>query len=437
MLRAVGEMKREYSAVPSDVPLATREHRASDFANIVRFCNANKLSLTKNGALSKASAIKLCKFCGYEEFAADVNAMPEDVRTAEGLMVTYPLTMACMIGGLLSVEDNACVPGGKAVAMLNLPHEQLIKKLFDAYLKSKSYDEISIMKGIKPKRGHNPALARQNLANELRNCPIGKAVYTYELERHLTIIARTFARKDARYIVDTGSDYYSYGTEWENYEHPLIFIILTFFGALGMIDIAWGEDKGRYSDRGRCLPLAFRINALGAYVLGMSGEYAAPEAPKTTIAGGFTVLPDYTIVVPESPQRLKHELFFERLFTRVSATREAAIYKLDFETIARALDSGTGVDELREYLQASDKPLPENVARALDDWQKQSGRVRLRQVTILECEDEALLEEVIRYKGMGDWVKDRVPAAVVIDGDAANKVKKTIEKNKRFCNNVL
>ncbi len=40
LLSAVGEMKREYSVVPSDVPLATREHRASDFANIVRFCNA-------------------------------------------------------------------------------------------------------------------------------------------------------------------------------------------------------------------------------------------------------------------------------------------------------------------------------------------------------------------------------------------------------------
>ncbi len=128
--------------------------------------------------------------------------------------------------------------------MLNLPHEQLIKKLFDAYLKSKSFDEISIMKGIKSKRGHNPAMARQNLANELRNCPLGRTVYTYELERHLTIVARAFARKDARYVVDTGNDYYGYGTEWENYEHPLIFIILSFFGALGMIDIAWGEDQG-------------------------------------------------------------------------------------------------------------------------------------------------------------------------------------------------
>jgi hypothetical protein len=342
-----------------------------------------------------------------------------------------------MVGGLLVAAERECVPGNKSLSLIELPYEQLIKKLFDVYMQSKNFDEISIMKGIKSKRGHNPFEARQNLARELQYCPLGQPVYTKEFERYLRISAKTFARKNAKYVIVTGNHYYGYGVEWEQYEHPLINIILSFFGALGIIDIAWGEDTSVYADRGRRIPNAFRVNPLGAYVLGLSDSYAAPAAPKTKMEGGFTVLPDYTIVVPDSSDRLKHEIHFEKLFTKVSATAEAVIYRLDFETVVRAIDSGANVADLRRYLSASDKPVPENVVRALDDWERQVGRIRLRQVTILVCDDVALLEEVIRYKGMGELVRERVAHAVVVDGSATNKIKKVIEKNKRFCKDVI
>jgi hypothetical protein len=434
---AVGEMRRVYSRVSNKFTFSTRENRAADFANIVRFCNSNKLTVTKNGILSKSSALKLRNFCGYEEYAADISARPEDIRTTDGLLVTFPLTVLCIVGGLFVPAEGVCIPGGRSLSLINLPHEQLVKKLFEAYLKSKGFDEISIMRGIKSKRGHNPAESRQNLAEELKYCPIGQAVHTKEFERHLRIAKKTFARKDEKYIIVTGNNYYNYGVEWEQYEHPLITIILSFFGALGIIDIVWGEDMGVYADRGRRAPTAFRINQLGAYALGLSGSYSAPDETKAKIEAGFTVLPDYTIIVPNSSNRLKHELYFEKLFTKVSATDEASIYKLDFETAVRAIDHGVSVADLHRYLSASDKPVSENVVSALDDWEKQAGRIRLRQVTILECDNESLLEEVIRYKGMGELVKEKISAAVVIDDGAAKKIKKAIEKNKRFCKDVI
>jgi hypothetical protein len=367
-----------------------------------------------------------------------MDAEPEDMRTADGLLVTFPLTVLCIIGGLLVSGEGVCVPGRKSISLISLPHGQLVKNLFEAYLKSKSFDEISIMKGIKSKRGHNPAEARQNLAEELKHCPVGQAVYTWEFERYLRIAKKTFARKDERYVIETGNNYYDYGIDWEGYEYPLINIILSFFGALGIVDIMWDEEETDiYADRGRRIPCAFRINPLGAYVLGLSDSYTVPDTPKAKIAGGFTVLPDYTIVIPDSSSRLKHELYFERLFTKVSSTDEASIYRLDFETAVRALDSGAGIDDLRKYLSASDKPAPENVLRALADWEKQVGRIRLRQVTILECDDDALLEEVIRYRGMSESVKEKISAAVAVEDGATNKIKKIIEKNNRFCKDVI
>jgi hypothetical protein len=253
----------------------------------------------------------------------------------------------------------------------------------------------------------------------------------------LCIADKAFARKETRYVVETGNSYYDYEVSWDRYEHPLIYTILSFFGAIGMIDIAWGENTDVSADIGQRTPVAFRLNPLGAYVLGLSDAYSVPAEPKAKIEGGFTVLPDYTIVVPDSANRLKHELYFEKLFTKVSATDEASVYRLDFETAVRAADSGLAIADLRKYLSASDKPMPENVAAALNDWGKQVGRIRLRQVTILECDDAALLEEVIRYKGMGEWVKEKIPAAVVVEDGATKKIKKAIEKNKRFCKDVI
>lgn len=434
---AVGEMKRMYSKVSNKLAFSTRENRASDFSNIVRCGNSTKLTITKNGILSKSSALKLRDFCGYEEYAADFGEEPEDVRATQGLLVTFPLTVLCTVGGLLAASEGVCIPGGKSLSLLSLPHEQLVKKLFDAYLKSKSFDEISVMKGIKPRRGHNSTAARQNLVNELRYCPLGESVYTYQLERYLRIASKAFARKDERYVVSTGNNYYDYGVEWEQYESPLINIILSFFGALGMIDLAWGGNSAQNPNSGQRIPIAFRINPLGAYVLGLSDSYTAPPAPKVKIKGGFTVLPDYTIIVPDSADRLKHEVYFEKLFTKISATEEASIYRLDFETVIRTIDSGAAITDLRKYLSASDKLIPENVTRALDDWEKQADRIKLRQVTILECDDAALLEEVIRYKGMGELVKERIGVAVVVEGSATNKIKKVIEKNRRLCKDVI
>ncbi|MCL1808448.1 MAG: helicase-associated domain-containing protein [Clostridiales bacterium] len=433
---AVGEMKRTFSQIPKNLVFSTRENRTEDVANIVRFCNSNKLAITKNGILSKPAALKLINFCGYEDYSSEMSTKPDGVKATDDLLVTFPLIVLCTVSGILYVGEGEFVPGSKASSLIGLPYGQFVKKLFDFYLNSKSFDEISVIKGLRTKRGHHPYDARQNIASEMKLCPIGKFLPTKEFEKYLRISNNTFARNEKRLVVGAGKYASNYGVEWSQYESPLIKTILLFFGALGIIDIAWGEGKQDYVDKGHRLPAAFRINPLGAYVLGLADAYEAPAAPKQKAKGGFTVLPDYTIVIPSGPNRSVHELHFERIFTKVSSTGEALIYKLDFETIARATERGVSVDELRKYLSASDKPVPKNVVRALDDWKKQTGRIKIRNVTILECDDATLLEEVIRYKGMGELVGDRIAAAVVVDGNATNKIKKTIEKNKRFCKNA-
>jgi hypothetical protein len=435
IVQAVGEMKREYSPVTGEYEFTSRENRGADFANIVRFANSGKLTVTQSGVVTKASAVKLMSFCGYEDYSDDVDVKPEDARFAHNLLVTYPLTVLCEGGGLLSAKDGKLVPSAKAASLLNLPKEKLAKTLFEAYLKNKDFREASIINGLKERRGHHAETARQNLTEEIRLCPAGEYLYTNDLEANLRLARPDFGRERFDHIVPTSGYYKS--NQWADYERRLIRIFLSFAAALGLVDIGWDAVETIYTNEQTWIPAAFRINALGAYVLGLTDEYEAAKPVAEKTPGGFTVLPDYTIVIPESDDRIRHEIFFERFFTKVSATEQAAVYRLDFETAVRATNAGVTLDELREYLSASDKPLPENVSRALSDWAYQAGRIRIRQATILECDDAALLEEVIRYKGIGGWVKDRIPAAVAVDADAAPKIKKAIERNKRFCVNVI
>ncbi len=435
---AVGKMKRIYTNVVDGGAFFSREDRKTDFINIVRFCNVNKVTVTKRGFLSKAWALKLIKHCGYEEYADDIDMTPETVRTVQGMLVTVPLTILCVMGGLLRMEGGKCTIGDEARSLVGLPHEQLIRRLFDAYLKDKEFDEIMLMSGLLSERVHQPERARKNIVKELKHCPVGQFVHTGEFERNLRMADEWFARRELRHVMEKASGYYyGYSVDWEGYEHPLIGIILGFFCALGIIDVVWGNERDDYYIYSNRVPVAFRINALGAYILGLSDSYTPSFAVEPKTREGFVVLPDYTVIVPESVDRVRHELMFEKRLTKVSSNEEAVIYKLDFPSIVRAMDDGLSVADLRNYLAASDKPIPDNVARALDDWERQAGRIRLRKVTILECEDDVLLEEVIRYKGMDDLIVEKVPAAAVVDGKATKAIKKIIEKNKRFCRDVI
>ena len=439
--KTIGTIKREYTKAPNNLAFTIREDRRTDFANIIRYCNSNKTTITKNGFFNKASALKIWNYCGYEEFASDINAKPEEMRTIQGLLVTLPLTILCTISGLLTMMDGTCAPSEEAISLINLPYEKFIKKLFNDYLNSKKFDEISLMSGMHFWQKHHPSEARKNLSNELKQCPVNQVINTKEFERIIRITNISFARENLykEYANDNHYYYYNnYSTSWEHYEHTLINMFLTFCGALGIIDIAWGKIKSTFlNDINQRLPVAFRINQLGAFVLGLTNKYRAATPLKPQNNDGFTVLPDYTIIVPNSINRLKHEVYFERLFTKVSVTEETSIYKLDFGTIVRAIDRGISIQSLRDYMSASDKPMPENVLRAFADWEKQAGRIRLRKVTILECEDEALLEEVIRYKGMGELVRQKIKPAIEVDGNATKEIKKVIEKNKRFCKDII
>lgn len=427
---------------PTDAVICERECKLRDFAALVRYCNQNRVTVTKGGLLSKGAAVGFWKDTRYQEITETLSDNASDARNLQKMRVGLPLYLTALALALLAVEGDKVVPGSKAAALLPLPPHRLVERLFKEY-QSSTIREIDFMTGI---REHRPKLhypkAREAVAKKLGQFPAGRWLSAADFVRYIRMTNRNFLRAEAYSLCYTGNSGYLCG--WHEAEAPFVYHMLSVYGAIGMLDLAWALREqpvpNPHEDltEAQSVPVCFRITPLGAYLLGITDSYNAPESqtpPK--LPGGFLIQPDFTLMLPESRSRLSHELYFERFLTRLSDDAQMCAYRLDADGIIRLLNLGMTVQSLREYLERGlEKPMPDNVIRAFEDWEEMSGKVRIRTVTILETDDPILLEEIVRYKGMDAYVRDRTAYAAVIDPEGAKKVKTILEKNKRYCKDV-
>lgn len=64
---------------------------------------------------------------------------------------------------------------------------------------------------------------------------------------------------------------------------------------------------------------------------------------------------------------------------------------------------------------------------------KESKRVKIRTVTIVETDDKFLMEELKSYKSINSKIKNELPYVFEIGSNDVNKVKREIEKKNHFC----
>jgi hypothetical protein len=122
--------------------------------------------------------------------------------------------------------------------------------------------------------------------------------------------------------------------------------------------------------------------------------------------------PDLSIEVPAAASlytRFQLERFAERSGVRSSgaALRDAALkgsspeseapccYRLTVGGLGRALAQGVRVEQVLAFLQqASDAPVPPNVAGQLQLWAGRFGQVQLEEVTLLRTQNEQVMKEL-------------------------------------------
>lgn len=444
-----------------------RESRIGDFAALVSLAASERMKV-KEGTydITKAKLAKISEMIGFEEVCErdGLFCTPKVAKRNNDFKVAQPLFVLAANSGLLDIDENGFVlPGKKSSELLFLPGSKLIKRLFNDYCGENRIYELHYISHLRSQsewwiKWHE---FRKRIMALLRNCPIGKFVKFEDFDAYAKLSCGDCFKRLAEHTVMVKVNthqhysYYDHDPDWNECESSIIGLILSFLSALGMVDIAYAEEISSAADEEnfyeddfyrnvhralfensreedcRIGIAGFRITKLGAWVLGMTDKYEAAETEGVLKdEGGLVVLPDYSVIISGFKCRVEQEVYFSGFLTRVSLDDNAAVYKLDFKSILRAYNIAVTPKDIKARLiKVSDKPLPDNVARSLDDWQMKVGRVKIRTVTVVETDDALLLEEIKHIKGMGDIVAGDLRHAAAIDGDKQKKVKALIEKN--------
>ena len=440
------ELKLHNYSPAAEDRIICRENRLADFASLVRFAGSVELKPRScTWDITKAKLAKLVNEANLEE-VCDVNGKfgtPKEASYILDFKVALPLFLLSVNSGLLALDKKGCIrPARRASSLLKSKPHELAKKIFDDYMEDNNIYEGRYITGISMGNTEtfiNWSLCRQPIVELLKSCPVNVWVNYGDFEHHFSLVSVFFLRKLLRGVlfIHSSDNFERRAPNWEECESQFIRLILSFLGAIGILDIAYTENVlfSKQIEDEYCVGISgFRITALGAWILGLAEQYEAESTGALQSAEGeLLVQPDYSVVLTGLQTMIEHEPFLSSFLTKTSTDKNVAIYRIDFTSIVRAynMEDRLTPEQILDYLRkASVRPIPENVERSLIDWQHKVGRVKICRATLLEADDELLLQELIHEKGADKHILGKISYAVELKSavDAA-KIKTIAEKN--------
>lgn len=274
---------------------------------------------------------------------------------------------------------------------------------------------IKALKGLNAKRTHlsPPAERREAIIEALSWCPAGVWIPTEEFYRALLIwefdIELDLGYESSLSIQDPlyGRAYYAEGEGRALIETLCVkAVLMESLASVGALDVIYlpPEDAGLAYSSGSYYSLYdglsyFRINPLGAYLLGQTAEYDPPrklDAPLFTIDPEFTLaLKDPDALIPNLRDRL-HQLAVEE---------EAGRYRLDTRRVLDTLESGEDLEHLSDFLsERHEGPLPEQVTGWLQEIGDNSRAFRHSgDALFIKVRSQALVQLVLEDPAVGKF----------------------------------
>jgi hypothetical protein len=170
---------------------------------------------------------------------------------------------------------------------------------------------------------------------------------------------------------------------------------------LGIVQVGRNE-----SDR----VVAFCLTSFGAEICGRNKAHST-EIPQA--AQPLLVQPNFEVML--FAPKVETVWTLEK-FTDLKKLDQVSLYTLTKEAVLRGLESGLTLSGIVDWLQKHNlQPLPQNLAISLEDWSKGFKRVQVEQVTLLEVEDPAVLDELINSKQFAENFERRIsPTAALV-----------------------
>ena len=385
--------------------------------------------------MPKSALVKIYKNLKYHDVLKDNEIEFENIRTIEDTTVS---------NGIMNLLRNSLIVRIKKGEFFidelfcenyqKLNKVEKVKYLLNNYTREESVtinecERIQSgnfrMDNKVPKLGK----ARKMILEYLKMCPVDEWVDIDEIKKYIRINEYYFLREFTGDVLIKDQYYNSYYNtashdEFENYFIDIV--LMEYLATLGIIDIAIMHNYDDYGYKEFLTPQYLKITKLGSYVLDMAKEEYQEECTEDELI----VTDNFEIIVRETNQKLKYELYFDRFLKKESES--PLIYKLNFKGMAKALELGIKFKEILEYLESNYKNgIPNNVKFQFENWIKDSRKIKIKTITVLEVDRDNFIDIVNNenFKGCIDSIRNDV---IVLKNSKIDEVKKELNRNGKF-----
>lgn len=295
---------------------------------------------------------------------------------------------------------------------LTEPPNEVIRNLWDRWMKSTLFDEfrrVSEVKGqTKPRALTAVAQRRGAIAIGLHCTPTGQWIEVNEFLRYLVASGQSFnvANNDsALYVSDPhyGNLGYENYSDWLPKWYAMVFL-WEYAATLGLIDVAFTVPEAGHKDYAgnwgadwlECLSphdglYYFRINGLGAWVLGLASDFVPPKEELRPV---LRVLPNLDVAAIDGTLSPADAMFLGR-FAHRNGDR---VWSLDLTGLLRAVEQGIPLAQMRAFLEArcAEPGIPQTVAALFAEAESRTGRiVDQGSARVYACSDPELARLVV------------------------------------------
>ena len=351
----------------------------------------------------------------------------------------YFIRLLLQTMGLLKVRPGRSVIHAVQVSgFWGEPPPARVRKSLETWRDKTFWNELRYLPGITVQSWYTPDLslivrARHKVLSQLAKLPVDEWVALEGLVNRfrMTDYEFLFSREvpdQRRYY---GYGYYSpdYDTPYAPYRNPLGWqfspikdeaqgwevveaqfirnIVTGPLHWLGLVDLGYAGQADK--DGAVLQPVAYRVTEIGVWLLGLG---SAPEIPAAE--SRVVVQPNFQIFAldPISDHVLAT---LDQFAERISAER-AIEYKLTRESVYAAQQKGWTAKRVAEYLEeSSDDPLPQNVARTLEEWEDLHRRIVIhRRTALAQTASPEIMDKLLTDRTLAMHLSRRLTPTVAL-----------------------
>ncbi len=358
---------------------------------LLTLANAGQLKALEDGALNKASLVRVAKQLGDH---IDVGAIRREqdwpfVALARVMLVEAGLlrrTVGSATLGSAARGEGDLRPTAQSIDWLRAPQGERVRRLLNGWCGSTS-DDLTLLCGLRWKGGAsytlNRTATRRNLLALLATLPEGDWVSLHEIIGEIYRVEPDFQRRDGRYdtwlLYNSADQLVSGWADWKLVEGRLIAEVLCGpLQWLGLVEVGHGTDDQ---------PVTVRLTPLGTHIL--ADGPAPPEPPATPLVVQST----FEVLCP-----LSASMYAKFQLGRVAEPRQRgplATYVLTRPALLEAIQRGISASDVLRFLQEhSGDAVPPAVAYTLLEWGGQAEQIRLEHAVLLHAADPVVLAQV-------------------------------------------